>query len=538
MSGKDISKKIAKITNFQLGLNFSDESTDQEEKVRFDDITEDLTVDEIEDDEIREIIKTRQERNTEPNPALVRSKNFMLEEIRGKHENRNLIEKLCIEARVKYNKDPKKNEKPQFEVDLVIGGKFVEGRNEISDDDEGSMFLKLQKQQMTCILKFLDYSQNYTKFQTGVQKKFLEKKFNKEERKQYLSIYEEWCVIKDEESDKQVKQKADKLKEKLQDIEDKYSFETIAALRQGSRSADSDGTSKYAIEQQKKNERKEMLTKIKEFEASRSEGYIGSFFGGKSDEEKARDRREIQEYKARLNREFEEKFSELEKKMNERMESLVNEGDPMFDPNALNDMPEDWVNMIVSLIIPKFRFVMFHEESTRENEKAIMEAQSSGMRTKAILGLDFQEVNLSFGKFNVIDNISGGDIFQFLTETVFPGSGDSEGKDAVEIEFKSNPRFTDGPTKIKLKTNAHQYIFANMKLVNHIQDFFGASEEPEDQIDLSYYTEQAKMKALEYINQGADYLETVNDQDVEYVHNGIDADIEVFAPVIVLPEDI
>ena len=77
-----------------------------------------------------------------------------------------------------------------------------------------------------------------------------------------------------------------------------------------------------------------------------------------------------------------------------------------------------------------------------------------------------------------------------------------------------------------------------MKLVNHIQDFFGASEEPEDQIDLPYYTEQAKIKALEYISQGADHPETVNDQDVEYVYNGIDADIEVFAPVIVLLEDI
>ena len=70
-----------------------------------------------------------------------------------------------------------------------------------------------------------------------------------------------------------------------------------------------------------------MLTKIKEFEASRSEGYIGSFFGGKSDEEKAKDRREIQEYKARLNREFEKKYNELENKMNERMENLVIEGD-------------------------------------------------------------------------------------------------------------------------------------------------------------------------------------------------------------------
>ena len=63
--------------------------------------------------------------------------------------------------------------------------------------------------------------------------------------------------------------------------------------------------------------------------------------------------------------------------------------------------------------------------------------------------------------------------------------------------------------KIKLVTKAHQYIYANMLLINELQEFFSAGGQPEDQIDLSYYTEQAKIKALEYMNQGADYLEEV-----------------------------
>lgn len=538
VSGKDISKKMAKITNFQFFLNFSDESTGQPEKTKYDDLTEDITLEDVEDDEIREVIKTRQEKGVKPNPTLVRSKNFMLEDIKGKRQNRNIIEKLCIEARVKYNKDPKKNQMPMFEIDLVIGGKFKEGTNELIDDDEGTLFLKLQKQQLTAILKYLDYSTAYTKFQTGVQKKFLENKFTKEESKTYLTLYEDWMINKGDDKPKPIKQKAEKLAQELKEIESEYSYEPIAALRQISRDTGSGGSNKYLLEQKKKKEREAMLAEITEFERSKQAGYFSGFWGGKSEEEKTRDKREIQEFKARKNREFEEKFEEEEKLVSERIDNIMQEGEVMFDANALKDMPDEWVRMITAVIIPKLRLVLFDKSSTREYEKAIMEAQSSGMRTKAYLGQDFQEVELSFGKFNVIDNISGSDIYQFLTETVFPGSGESEGKDAIEIVFKSNPRFTDGQMKIKLRTNAHQYIFANMKLVNEVQEFFKTGEQPEDQVDLSYYTEQAKIKALEYINAGADYMESSANEPIEYVHSGIDADIEVFAPVIVIPESV
>ena len=109
--------------------------------------------------------------------------------------------------------------------------------------------------------------------------------------------------------------------------------------------------------------------------------------------------------------------------------------DPIFDQEALQDMPLDWVASIYSIIIPKLRIVLLDENSRANKEKAIIEIQSSGMRTKMLMGRDWQKVDLSFGKLNIIDNFSGSDIYQFLTETVFPGDGNSSGKDAVQISF-------------------------------------------------------------------------------------------------------
>jgi hypothetical protein len=71
-----------------------------------------------------------------------------------------------------------------IECSLVFGGRFEVGSDRLqSDDGTGCFFFKIQKQQMKCILKFLDYSTDYTKFQTGVLKTYLENKYTHDETK-------------------------------------------------------------------------------------------------------------------------------------------------------------------------------------------------------------------------------------------------------------------------------------------------------------------------------------------------------------------
>jgi hypothetical protein len=111
----------------------------------------------------------------------------------------------------------------------------------------------------------------------------------------------------------------------------------------------------------------------------------------------------------------------------EDMENLL-ENEPIFDVDALKDMPDEWVRFAFTVIIPKIRLVLLNEQTTLEREYAIMEAQSFGMECVALIGQDFQDINLSFGKFNIIDNTADSNIYQFLFETVFPGRSSSEGK--------------------------------------------------------------------------------------------------------------
>lgn len=77
-------------------------------------------------------------------------------------------------------------------VDLVVGGSFIPQTEQISDDVEGFGLIKIQKQQLYSILKFLDYSQDYTKFQTGIQEPVLARRFTDDERETYMKTYEDF----------------------------------------------------------------------------------------------------------------------------------------------------------------------------------------------------------------------------------------------------------------------------------------------------------------------------------------------------------
>ena len=90
--------------------------------------------------------------------------------------------------------------------------------------------------------------------------------------------------------------------------------------------------------------------------------------------------------------------------------------------------------------------------------------------------------------------------------------------------------------KVELTTKAYWYVVANMEIINEVQEFFGG-EKPEDKVDLTYYKDMARIKAMEYMNQGADYMESLAEEEGEYVHNSFDVDINIYAPVLFIPED-
>ena len=208
-SGNTKSYKTAKITKFQIYLNFAKIVDRKRRKIHFEEIAKIDSLDKIENEAIRDLIINRSEKKGTPSAELIRTKNFLLEEIDGFRDNRYIIENFCIEIRLIYNKNPKKNKDPMVTASIVFGGQFKKDSENLLTDADGTSSFKLDRQQMTSILKFLDFSQKYTEFQTGVQGKFIDRKFTPKEKSNYMKVYEEY-----KQSDKN-KKKSDSLREDL-----------------------------------------------------------------------------------------------------------------------------------------------------------------------------------------------------------------------------------------------------------------------------------------------------------------------------------
>jgi len=127
-----------------------------------------------------------------------------------------------------------------------------------------------------------------------------------------------------------------------------------------------------------------------------------------------------------------------------------------------------------------------------------MEIVSMGLFTKVLLGQDFTIVDFSYKKFN-IDSVGQSSIFNFLLETVFPGDHSKKNLNALDMHIEMNPRMQKSQMLVDLKTHAYWYVVVNMPLLNEIQAFFGGDSK-DDKVDLTYYKQQAKQKAMEYMN--------------------------------------
>ncbi|CAI2366521.1 unnamed protein product [Moneuplotes crassus] len=479
VSGKDISLKMAKITNSEMYLNYCDKG-DEDDSVNLGNLEEDMDPGKI----LQDLLK--------------RSK-----------RNRKLIEKFCIEAKVKFNKTLKKNSKPMVDVNLVIGGKFMEERKDIIASEERTNFFRLQKQQMNCILKYLDYSAKYREFKTEAQKSFLAKKFRKEESQRYMTLYEEYKRKAGDDKRIEEQEKVEELRGEMKEIEERYAYETIAALRQAA-------TNRYSLDPQKAREREEMWRKIERFEYSKTEGVLSLllFPFGRSKAQNLKDKQDTKEFRDKLIREFEEKYKDEEEKIDEASENLFEIGS-RFNQEALRVMPDEWAQFLVNVFIPKLRIALLEDDSWAKKGKAIMEIEMVDMRTDAQIGQNWQKIDISFAKLNFIDNITenttGRDISQSIVNTIFSENPYNDGKDSLKLHFETNPRFEDWEVKTRLYSKISQHIFAHMPLVKELQEFFGAGESSEELIPKS-----SKMQEnLDDLSQLCDYIQKRETQALE-----------------------
>ena len=135
-------------------------------------------------------------------------------------------------------------------------------------------------------MKFLEYSGNYTKFKTGVTQHLIENTFEAGDALKYTELYLEWKMLGIDPKDKVKLKQKDELKVKLIEIENEYSYETIAAIRQVA-------IDKHKFDLQKARDKEEKDRKIADFEYSKRDGVMSYIGWGKSDEEAKKDEEEV-----------------------------------------------------------------------------------------------------------------------------------------------------------------------------------------------------------------------------------------------------
>jgi hypothetical protein len=457
-------------------------------------------------------------------------KNFMLEEIRGFRKNRYIIEDFNLEMRAIYNKSPKQNNEPMLEVSLVIGGQYVPDSHHPLQEAEGNSKFKITKMQITSILKFLNYSQKYTEFQVGVQKKFLLKKPKPDEVREYMKMYEDYK--KNETNQKLSEKNREKLGRhfllfcsnlEIAEFEKDYTYETIAEIRQKT-------INKYTFKAKRDKARKQLDQEIENYKNSKRQGMIGRMFSAKTEEEKQQDEDDIENF-------IEEKEYEFKEKWDKERKDLL-EQEPIFDIGTPpSNMPQNWVMIEATLVIPNLKFYIL--KSREERYKKITKIETTGLVTTIKYGPSLIGGEIKLGTLNVKDYVSGSLQYPFLTHTVFEGDADRNYTFEIEALYTNSEEMNT--LDITSRSYGRQYIIVNLVLINALQDFFKVEEE---KLDLSYYEDLVKAQAIDVINQGADFIsktsnkekEVIKAQEEDQIYLRLNLNIDILTPVIFIPE--
>ena len=122
--------------------------------------------------------------------------------------------------------------------------------------------------------------------------------------------------------------------------------------------------------QEWRKKRRKLNKEIDAFKNTRNQGYIGSIFNAKSEEEKAEDQEEIDEFIKQKYQEFDEKYEEERKRIDNQPPIL----DISQPPPGMRD---DWIQFKASIIIPDITIKLL--DSCEFNNRLITKLETSGL---------------------------------------------------------------------------------------------------------------------------------------------------------------
>jgi hypothetical protein len=166
---EDICNKTLKIKDLSVFLNF-------DKDILYDDIMEDLDIESLDEDVQEEMRKMG---DTSGDMKMHAYRYFLSDECQSQRVYSYIIDNFGMETHLKLNKAPKQNNKPQIDLNIVFGGEFSGEEETISNYHSQTFNLQLQQQQLNCLMKFLEYSSFYTKFQSYVLRPIVQNRFSK-----------------------------------------------------------------------------------------------------------------------------------------------------------------------------------------------------------------------------------------------------------------------------------------------------------------------------------------------------------------------
>ena len=152
-------------------------------------------------------------------------KEFALLDCNGGRPNRYVLNKLNTDLRLVLNKDPKKNMHPQVSAYLRVG--MMMNQQLGKTIDLGHFELCVEAEQITVMMKYLEFIGKFSKFQTEVISKFTSRDLNEEEKQPYFGEYFSFVQA--------VRDKNEKLKEvkqaNLLKMEENFTVAPLKKLR-------------------------------------------------------------------------------------------------------------------------------------------------------------------------------------------------------------------------------------------------------------------------------------------------------------------
>ena len=122
-----------------------------------------------------------------------------------------------------------------------------------------------------------------------------------------------------------------------------------------------------------------------EFIKSKEDGMKGWIGFGRTEEDKIRDEEEIMEMKEEYEEKFKQEYDLQEEEIKSEIEEFIKTGGD-YDPSAIFDMPDEWVQMLIKVQIPETHLSLYRKSSNFEISSLIIEIIIFGISTNFQMG--------------------------------------------------------------------------------------------------------------------------------------------------------